>query len=38
MAAENPCFFCEGCYDALHYDQSGRILYDDFAVYDYEPA
>jgi len=35
LAQENPCFLCENCYVSLHYDKKGRLLYDDFEVYDY---
>jgi len=38
LTAENPTFFCEQCYDIFHYDAGGQILYDDFTVFDYEPA
>ena len=38
LAAENPAFFCEQCYDVFHYDSNGQILYDDFTVFDYEPV
>ena len=35
LASENPCFFCERCYERLHYDNKGNLLYEDFEVYDY---
>ena len=35
LAPENPCSFCETCYTALHYDGSGRLLYNDYRVYPY---
>ena len=31
-------FYCSNCYDMLHYDTDGQLLYDDFTVYDYDPA
>jgi hypothetical protein len=37
LSAENPAFFCERCYDILHYDAQGRLLYDDYTVFEYEP-
>ena len=38
LANENPMFYCSNCYDMLHYDTDGQLLYDDFTVYDYDPA
>lgn len=35
LAPENPCSFCENCYISLHYDGSGRVLYNDYRVYPY---
>jgi snRNA-activating protein complex subunit 3 len=35
MSPQSPCFFCEYCYYLLHYSEDGRLLYDDFRVYDY---
>lgn len=35
LAPENPCSFCQACYEALHYDEQGRLLYNDFRVYPY---
>ena len=35
MTTSNPFFFCETCYILLHYDSEGRLIYDDFKVYDY---
>jgi len=35
FAPESPCFFCEPCYNLLHYNQQGLLLYDDFEVYPY---
>jgi snRNA-activating protein complex subunit 3 len=26
-AAETPAFWCNKCYEALHYNQEGRLLY-----------
>ncbi|KAH7429514.1 hypothetical protein KP509_09G053200 [Ceratopteris richardii] len=35
MAPESPCFYCDYCYYVQHYSQDGRLLYNDFRVYDY---
>jgi hypothetical protein len=35
FSGESPCFFCEKCYQAFHYDQEGRLLYEDFQVFPY---
>eukprot|EP01100_Stratorugosa_tubuloviscum_P005139 TRINITY_DN2335_c0_g1_i2.p1 TRINITY_DN2335_c0_g1~~TRINITY_DN2335_c0_g1_i2.p1 ORF type:complete len:485 (+),score=169.70 TRINITY_DN2335_c0_g1_i2:64-1455(+) len=35
LAPESPSFFCQKCYQQLHYDFEGRLLYDDFEVYPY---
>lgn len=26
-APETPAFWCNQCYEALHYDQSGKLMY-----------
>ncbi|KAG0030919.1 small nuclear RNA activating complex, polypeptide 3 [Podila clonocystis] len=35
LAGESPCYFCQQCYYAFHYDIKGNILYDDFRVFPY---
>ncbi len=35
LASENPFFYCEECFQPLHYDVNGDILYSDFNVYNY---
>ena len=27
LAASTPAFWCTECYEAMHYDKSGRLLY-----------
>ncbi|KAI8359344.1 snRNA-activating protein of 50kDa MW C terminal-domain-containing protein [Mortierella sp. GBAus27b] len=34
LAGQSPCYFCEDCYIAFHYDEQGNILYDDFQVFN----
>jgi hypothetical protein len=34
-APENPCVFCEYCFDAFHNDENGQRLYDNFKVFRY---
>ena len=36
LAPESPCFMCAECFQRLHYDAQGRLLFSDFEVYDYE--
>jgi len=36
LAATSPCFYCEQCYEPLHYSKDGQLLYDDFQVFPYE--
>lgn len=35
LASENPTFYCQHCYHLLHYDNAGRLLYNDFKVFPY---
>ncbi|XP_004347455.1 hypothetical protein CAOG_04708 [Capsaspora owczarzaki ATCC 30864] len=28
LALETPCYFCDVCYDLLHKDESGRVMYE----------
>ncbi|PIA55437.1 hypothetical protein AQUCO_00700022v1, partial [Aquilegia coerulea] len=32
---ENPCYFCDNCYQIFHYKEDESLLYDEFTVYDY---
>ncbi|KAK3818653.1 MAG: snRNA-activating protein of 50kDa MW C terminal-domain-containing protein [Benniella sp.] len=34
LAGHSPCYFCEDCYVAFHYNVEGNILYDDFQVFN----
>jgi snRNA-activating protein complex (SNAPc), subunit 3 len=34
-ANTNPAYFCTSCYQLLHYDEEGKILYQDFQVFPY---
>ena len=36
LVPEDPSFLCNSCYDILHYDEHGKLLYADFEVYKYE--
>ncbi len=36
LAPESPCFLCGECFQRLHYDAQGRILFSDFEVFDYD--
>ena len=36
LAPENPFFFCERCYQPIHYNAVGHLHYNDFRVYPYE--
>jgi snRNA-activating protein complex subunit 3 len=31
----NPTFMCQMCYELLHYDREGNLLYSDFSVFPY---
>lgn len=35
LVDKSPYFFCHGCYQMLHYDCEGNLLYKDFAVFPY---
>lgn len=35
LAPENPCAFCKDCFESLHFNSKGRIVYDDFSLYPY---
>mmetsp|Transcript_24794 Transcript_24794/g.27590 ORF Transcript_24794/g.27590 Transcript_24794/m.27590 type:complete len:382 (+) Transcript_24794:1060-2205(+) len=35
LANTNQCFFCAQCYEQLHYDMDGNLLYEDFEVFPY---
>jgi snRNA-activating protein complex subunit 3 len=35
-APHTPYFWCEECYEAMHYDDNGSALYTDFRVFPYE--
>lgn len=35
LTPENPCMFCEHCYQQAHYDQYGKLIYDNFKVFPY---
>ena len=37
LAAESPAFFCRHCFDGLHKDEQGRLLYQDFSVFPILP-
>lgn len=32
----SPYYWCDGCFESLHVDEHGKLLYDDFEVYPYE--
>ncbi len=32
LAPDNPCFYCGKCFLALHYDESGELIYSDFRL------
>ena len=34
-APENPCFWCNSCYQKVHYDEAGKLLYDSFKQFQY---
>ncbi|KAL9670082.1 hypothetical protein QQ045_007633 [Rhodiola kirilowii] len=34
-AQDNPCYFCNQCYDLLHFSKDGVPLYDGFETCDY---
>lgn len=35
LAPENPCFFCDKCYQPLHYSADNMLLYQGYEVYPY---
>lgn len=35
LAVSSPCFFCQSCYEMLHYGPDGELLYDDFVEIPY---
>jgi len=35
LAPEDPCFFCDTCFRALHYDNAGRKIVPDMHAYPY---
>jgi hypothetical protein len=35
LGNDNPCAFCHECYIALHYNENGTLIYNDFKVYPY---
>ena len=35
QASENPAFWCTGCYEKVHYNAAGNLLYKDFKVFQY---
>lgn len=34
-AAENPCYFCNECFNLLHVAEDGSLLYMDFQEFEY---
>ncbi len=34
-SGESPCFFCEKCFNDFHYDENGKLIYNDFEVFPY---
>ena len=36
LAAESPSFFCKLCFDAVHCDVDGKLMYNDFEDYQYD--
>jgi snRNA-activating protein complex subunit 3 len=32
---DDPTFYCDQCYRQFHYDENGKLLYDDFEVFNY---
>jgi snRNA-activating protein complex subunit 3 len=36
LAAESPSFFCKLCFDAVHCDENGKLMYNDFEDYQYD--
>lgn len=35
LAVSSPCYFCQTCYEMLHYGPDGELLYDDFVEIPY---
>jgi len=35
LSPENPCFYCDKCYQPLHYSADDLLLYQGFEVYPY---
>jgi snRNA-activating protein complex subunit 3 len=35
LAPASPAFFCQQCYDFLHKDADGNVLYQGFQVFPY---
>ncbi len=35
LAESNPSFLCQHCYQMLHYDEKGKLIYSDFTVFPY---
>ena len=35
LAPEDPCFFCDTCFRALHYDNNGKKLVAGMKAYHY---
>lgn len=33
LAPDNPCSFCQTCFEALHFDQKGALIFSDFKLY-----
>ncbi|RKP38460.1 snRNA-activating protein complex, subunit 3 [Dimargaris cristalligena] len=33
-SGQNPCFFCQNCYDLFHYGDKGELLY-EYKVFPY---
>lgn len=33
LAPDNPCLFCQTCFEALHFDEKGFLIFTDFKVY-----
>ena len=35
LAPENPCLFCDQCFNLFHVDDNGNNVYDAFKVFPY---
>lgn len=33
LAPDNPCSFCQTCFEALHFDDKGSLIFTDFKIY-----